>query len=208
MSATASLSLLREPERAASLLNPLRIQLLGYLRQPDSASGLARRLELPRQRVNYHLRELEKQGLVELVEERKKGNCVERVLQASARSYLISPEVLGELAADPGELKDRFSSAYLAATAARALSDLGVLRARADAAGKRLATLTLESEVRFASASARESFAQELSEAVASLVAKYHDEESARGRRFKLLLGVYPANVTQETTEQESTDDR
>ncbi len=214
MIATTTLSLLREPERAATLLNPLRIRLLGYLRQPDSASGLARRLGLPRQRVNYHLRELEKEELVELVEERKKGNCVERLLRASARSYLISPEALGDLAADPAQLTDRFSWAYLAATAARAIHDLGELRARADAAGKRLATMTMESEVRFATASARESFARELSQAVASLVAKYHDEKAARGRRFKLMLGVYPAikrtsqkRDSKETADQELTDD-
>ncbi len=214
MTATTTLSLLREPERAATLLNPLRIRLLSHLRQPDSASGLARRLGLPRQRVNYHLRELEKKELVELVEERKKGNCVERLLRASARSYLISPEALGDLAADPAQLTDRFSWAYLAATAARAIHDLGELRARADAAGKRLATMTIESEVRFASASARESFARELSQAVASLVAKYHDEKPARGRRFKLMLGVYPAikrtsqkRDTKETAHQELTDD-
>ncbi len=214
MTATTSLSLLREPERAATLLNPLRIRLLAYLREPNSASGLARRLGLPRQRVNYHLRALEKEELVELVEERKKGNCVERLLRASARSYLISPEALGDLAADPAQLTDRFSWAYLAATAARAIRDLGELRARADEAGKRLATMTMESEVRFASASARESFAQELSQAVASLVAKYHAEKAARGRRFKLMLGVYPAikrtsqaRDTKQTADQELTDD-
>lgn len=191
--AAPAIRFVRDPQRAAALLQPLRIRMLQLLREPDSASGLARQLDLPRQRVNYHLRALEKDGLVEMVEERKKGNCVERVVRAVARSYVISPEALGELAADPNLVRDRFSSAYLVATAAAAIRDLGELRARAEASGKRLATLTLESEIRFATPGDRQAFTEELSNAVARLVAKYHDDESAGGRRFKLMLGAYPA---------------
>ena len=61
---------------------------------PDSASGLARKLEMTRQKLNYHLREMEKQGLVELFEEKKKGNCTERLVRATARSYLLRPEII------------------------------------------------------------------------------------------------------------------
>ena len=190
---TATLNYVREPQRATTLLHPLRIRMLHLLREPDSATGLARRLDMPRQRVNYHLRQLEKEGLVELVDERKKGNCVERVMRASALTYLISPEVLGELAADPALVRDRFSSAFLVATAAQAIRELGEIRDRAEAAGKRVATLTLQSEIRFASAEERSEFAEELSEVLARLVSKYHDERSPAGRRFKLMLGVYPA---------------
>jgi hypothetical protein len=68
---------------------------------PISASALARRLHLPRQRVNYHLRELERQGLARLVQERKVGNCTERLLQAVATRFVLSQEMLGGLAADP-----------------------------------------------------------------------------------------------------------
>jgi hypothetical protein len=49
-------------------------------------------LALPRQQVGYHLRALEQAGLVELVEERRKGNCIERIVRAAACSYVISPE--------------------------------------------------------------------------------------------------------------------
>jgi DNA-binding transcriptional ArsR family regulator len=186
------LDLIQQPERAAAMLHPLRLRLMERLREPGSASGIAAELGLPRQRVNYHLRELEKEGLVELVEERRKGNCTERILIARARHYLIAPEVLGKLVADPEQIADRLSSTYLIAVAAQAIRDLSVLRARADDAGKRLATFTLQSEVAFASARDRNAFAEELANEVARLAAKYHDDRSGERRRFKLMLGVYP----------------
>jgi len=191
--AATSLDLIREPQRASILLDPLRLQLLQLLRRPASAAALARQLDLPRQKVNYHLRELEKAGLVELVEERVRGNCVERILRGVARHYLISPEALGDLASDPEATRDRFSSAYLVGAAAEAIRDVGALRAGAERAGKRLATLTLQTEIRFASAARRKAFAEELATEVARLAAKYHEPDAPDGRPFKLLVGAYPA---------------
>jgi DNA-binding transcriptional ArsR family regulator len=198
MSYAVALDLVREPERAAAMLQPLRLRILERLREPGSATSVAQGLGLPRQRVNYHLRELERGKLVELVEERRKGNCVERIFRATARHYLIAPDVLGTLAADPEGVRDRLSAAYQVAVAARAIRDLGQLRARAKAAGKRIATFTLESEISFASAAARNGFAEELANEVARLVAKYHDEESEGARRFKLFLGVHPGSSDEE----------
>lgn len=192
MSAAESLDLIRTSNQAAALLHPLRLQILEALRESGSAASVAQRLGLPRQRINYHLRELEKEGLLELVEERRKGNCIERVVRATARHYLIAPEVLGSLAADPDQVHDRFSSTYLVAVAAQAIRDLGRLRARANRAGKRLATFSLQSEVAFASPADRNAFAEELANEIARLVAKYHDESGSDSRRFKLFLGAYP----------------
>jgi DNA-binding transcriptional ArsR family regulator len=182
-----------QPGSAAALLDPVRQQLLANLTQPDSASGVARRLKLPRQRVNYHLRELERAGLVELVEERRKGNCMERVVRATARAFVISPDALGPLGPTPDAAGDRLSSAYLIATAGRAIRDVAALESRARKEGKRLATLTLEADLRFASAASRAAFAEELADAVARLAAKYHDERAPGGRRFRLLAAVHPA---------------
>lgn len=186
------LDLIHDAARAAALLDPLRLRMLDELRQPDSATGLGRRLGMPRQVVNYHLRELERNGLLEVVERRRKRGCVERVLRTRARSYLISPEVLGSLAADPARVADRFSSAYLAALAARMLREVAELRERAEAAGKPLATLSLETEIRFASAAGRHAFAEELANAIAQLTAKYHDPTAPGGRRFRVLAACHP----------------
>ncbi|MER6900854.1 helix-turn-helix domain-containing protein, partial [Amycolatopsis sp. NPDC000740] len=81
-------------------LDPVRARLLAELAQPASATMLAARVDLPRQKVNYHLRALEKHGLVELVEERRKGNVTERMMQATASSYVISPSALAAVQPD------------------------------------------------------------------------------------------------------------
>ena len=75
-------------------LDPVRARLLAELAEPGSATKLGARVGMPRQKVNYHLRTLERYGLVELVEERRKGNCVERVVRATAAAYVISPAAL------------------------------------------------------------------------------------------------------------------
>lgn len=180
------------PHQAVVALQRTRRKLLAHLSDPDSAAGLARRLGLPRQRLNYHLRELEREGLVELVEERRKGNCVERVLRATARAFVISPDALGRLDPTPEAAADRFSSTYLLSAAARTMRDIAALQAGARTAGKRLSTFTLETDVRFATAETRAQFAEELANTVAALVAKYHDERTPRGRRFRMLAAIHP----------------
>lgn len=179
---------------AAALLDPMRLRVLDRLREPDSAAGVARALGLPRQRVGYHVRELERHGLVRYVGERRRGNCLERLMQASAYHYMIAPEALGALGLDPRQVRDHLSSAYLVAVASQAARDVATLQQEADTAGLRLPTLTLETEVRFASPETQQAFARELADAVTRLAAHYHDEAAAGGRRFRFLVGGYPAS--------------
>jgi len=200
----SAIQVIQSAEAAATLFSPARMRILEQLGEPDSAAGVARHLELPRQQVSYHMRELEQAGLVELVEERRKGNCLERVVRAAARSFVISPEALGKLGATPEQQRDRFSVGYLVSMAARAIRDLAVLCGRAEKAGKRVSTLALEVEVRFASAEARNGFGEELAEAVARLVAKYHDDAATGGRKFRFIGGVYPVITREEPAETNS----
>jgi DNA-binding transcriptional ArsR family regulator len=178
------------------LLRPLRARILGMLAEPQSAASVARNLNLPRQNVGYHLKELEKQGLVELVQENKVGNCVERIVRATGRAYLVSAEALGSLAGGAAEATDRFSAAYVIAVAARSLREVSRLRQAADDANKRLATLTIDTEVRFATAADRGAFAEELAREVARLTAKYHDASAPRGRSYRVTTTSYPKPET------------
>jgi DNA-binding transcriptional ArsR family regulator len=189
----APVHIIDDSNRAAAALHPLRLRILGELGDAESAAGLARRLGIPRQLVNYHLRQLERDGLVETVGERKKRNCTERLVKAVARSYLISPAAFGSLAAHPDHVTDRASSAYLVAVAARLISEVAEQRSAAERAGKRLATMTVETEVRFASPGAQSAFADELAQAMAAVVAKYHDDLTPGGRRYRFVIGGYPA---------------
>jgi hypothetical protein len=192
----ATLQIVQSPEKAAVLLQPGRLGLLEGLVEPDSAAGLARRMGVPRQKMNYHLRELERQGFLELVEERRKGNCMERIVRATARAFLIAPHAGKTTAAD------RFSAAYLVSTAARVIRELATLGLRARHAGKRIATLTLETEIRFATAESRTAFAEELTASIAHLAAKYHHEHAEGGRRFRLIAASYPAIKLEETSNE------
>ena len=189
---TTDLQVVDEPERARALLHETRLELVRQLTEPASAATLARRLELPRQRVNYHLRELEAHGLIELEEERRRGSATERIYRRTGRSYTLSNAALGPLGSDPDDVQDRFSAAYQIALAARAVEELGLLRTGADAAGKRLPTFALDVAVRFPTAERRNAFADELAAAVADLVRKYHDESAPRGRTFRFTVGGYP----------------
>ena len=200
----AAVQVIQNPDVAATLFSPARMQILERLAEPNSAAGIARDLGLPRQQVGYHLRELEHAGLVEFVEERRKGNCLERVVRAAAQSFVISPDALGKLGAAPAERRDRFSIGYLVGLAARAIRDLAAICARAEQAGKRVSTLAFEVDILFASAESRSRFADELADSVARLAAKYHDETAPGGRRFRLFGGIYPTVTRNEPVETPS----
>ena len=187
-----------DPAAAEASLDPIRARLLAELAEPESASTLAARVGLTRQKANYHLRALERHGLVELVEERRKGNCTERVLQATAASYVISPTALSAVAPDPSREPDQRSARWLLAVAGRMVREVGELIAGASAARKPLATLGIDSEVRFASAKDRAAFAVELADAVNGLVAKYHDEAAPGGRRHRFVVALHPTITNQE----------
>jgi len=188
-----SVEVVDAPARASALLDPARLRILEALREPDSSAGVARRLGLPRQRVGHHVRALEAAGLLTPVGERRRRNCVERLLQATARTYVLAPALLGRLGLSAEEARDRFSSTYLLAAATRVLEEVSTLRPRAEAAGKKLPTLTLQTEVRFATARSQNEFLEELLQSFAALVAKHHQPHAQAGRTFRLTLLGHPA---------------
>lgn len=203
------IAVIEDPAAAEASLDPIRARILRELAQPGSATQLALKVDLPRQKVNYHLKALERHGLVELVEERRKGNVTERVLQATAASYLISPSALGAASPDPRRFADRFSAFWLLALAGRMVQEVGKLIAGAAAARQKLATFAIDGEITFRTAADRAAFAEELGVAVTQLVDKYHDGgASPRGRRHRLVVALHPAlkptNQTPSPKEQDN----
>ena len=178
---------------ATAALHPLRLEILGELAEPESASGLARRIGIPRQQANYHVRKLEEQGLVKPVGERKVRNCIERLVQAVGRSYVISPVTLGGLAANPDRIEDETSAAYLVAVGSQMIQDVAGLHKGSWDPDKDDQTLALRAEIGFRSREKRNAFTAELTAEVARLVAKYHVPRASKGRRFRVLAGAYPA---------------
>jgi DNA-binding transcriptional ArsR family regulator len=205
-SALPGLQIVRQPHRAQVLLHPERRRLVEALAAgPDSASGLARRLGESRQRLNYHLRQLEEAGHIELAEERWKGSKPERVMRLVAQQYVLDPAAVGRLSADPAEVGDRFSATYLVALASRALRELAELLDRAKGKHRRLATASVNASVRLRSPAEFNQFQSDVTRAVAQVIAKYHDEHG-KGRWFRVIAGLYP-EPRPATTSKESGND-
>jgi DNA-binding transcriptional ArsR family regulator len=180
---------IQDTQVAAAMLTPLRIRILEELREPNSAAGLSRVLNMPRQQLNYHLKELEKNDLIALVEERRKGNCTERILQATSRSYMV---VLNTAEIDPAEVQDRFSAAYLVSAASRLIQDVAALQSGAQKARKKLPTFTMQTEVRFSTPEQLQAFTEELAKTVSKLAVKYHTDKDPDARAYQFHLFSHP----------------
>jgi DNA-binding transcriptional ArsR family regulator len=183
-------ALIDDAAAAAVSLDPIRARMLAELAEPLTATTLAARLGLARQKVNYHVKTLEQHGLVELVEERRRGNMNERVVRASAAAYVISPAALAAFAPDPTQSPDRLSARWLLALAARLVRETGALINGAARAKKPLATFGLDAEVRFAKPSDRAAFLAELTDALAGMISRYHAES---GRPHRVIVAVHPS---------------
>jgi DNA-binding transcriptional ArsR family regulator len=177
---------------AGAALEPVRARLLAELAEPGSATMLAAKVGLPRQKVNYHLRALQDHQLVTGAGERQWGGLTERLLVATAASYVVSPGALGPIAADPGRSDDRLSASYLISLSARTVREVGELWRAARTRHKRLPTLSIDTAVQFRSPADRAAFTKELSDAVTSLAARYHDESHPDGRSYRLVVAAYP----------------
>jgi DNA-binding transcriptional ArsR family regulator len=194
--------LLDEPDRLRVGLSPIRRRLLERLRQPASATQLASELSMGRQRVNYHLRALEKAKLVDLVEERQRRGCIERILIARAQAFIVDPAVMTAKTGSAGSnspaplgvsraVQDKFSAEHLIDTAADMVRDVTRMRAAAEKQGSRLLTFTMQTDVSFAEPGDLERFTTAVAELVAREAAKFHTPTS--GRRYRIVIGGHPS---------------
>ena len=185
--------------RAASLLHPLRLRLLSLAREPVSATELARRVGLPRQRVNYHVKALERAGFLRPAERRRRRNLIEHRYVATARSFVLAPDLLGPVAADWRAIADTASADYLLALTEQVRTDVARATAEAAALEQPLATLSIKSQFRFETAAARTSFAEAVRAALVDVIARHsspnrlENGRPGRGRPYRLVLACYPA---------------
>lgn len=188
------LATLAEPRHAELLMHPLRRGILERAASaPVSATEVARDLGEARQKVNYHLRQLVDAGLLDAAGERPRRGLTEKLYRASAHAYVVSPEVLGALAPDAARLAEAGSAAALVALAGRIQADVVRAGGQARSQGKRLATLSLETEVWFESAAQQAAFAEALTQAVADVTARFSAPAGADGtHRYRVVAGAYP----------------
>ena len=180
-----TIQVIKDPAAASVMLHPLRIRILEKLQQPASPAALSRVLDIPRQHLNYHVRELEAAGLVELVEEKRRGSATERFYRATARTYVIAPESMGGLRADPSAIQDRFSSEYVIALGSRLIGDVVELMG----SSKPVATFALETEISFGSEAEKAQFARELMTSISRLSAAYN---RPGGEKVRVVVAVHP----------------
>lgn len=181
--------LIEDADKARQAMTPLRLKLLALLREPGSAATLAAALELPRQKVGYHLHALEKAGLVTPAGERQRRGFTERLFIAKAGSFVVDPAILGVPPAV--EKQDRFAAEHLVARSAETVREVTRMQAAAAEEGTRLLTFTIEAEVGFAAPQDVEAFAERLTKLVAGLAEEFQPQ--GEGRRYRLLIGGHPA---------------
>lgn len=183
--------------RANALLNPLRLRLLRLAQEPSSATEMARSLELPRQRVNYHVRALARAGFLRPAGRRRKRNWIEQRYVATSRSYVLAPEILGPLAPDWRSIADTASADYLLALAEQVRSDVSRVEQEARSRGQRVSTLSIKSQFRFDTPAQRSEFADAIRRALVEVIARHSSPDRSsgrpgRGRPYRLLLACYP----------------
>lgn len=181
------MTLMDRPEVVRIALTPPRRELLDRLREPASATQLATELGLPRQRVNYHLRTLEQAGLIELVEQRQRRGCVERIMRATSESYVVDPSVMRD---DAARAADAHSAERLVELAADTVRQVARIKGGAESSASRLLTFSIEAEVRFRRPADAHRFTDAVVAAIASAVAEFDTPE---GRPYRILAGGHPA---------------
>ena len=180
-----------ERDQLAAMATPFRQALLESLELPNSATGLAHRFDMSRQRVGYHMRELEKAGCIGVIGERPQRGLIEKLYQVRPRVFALGPAAPAPMA------EDQFSYRTLLNLLGAAVLSLIGLRRRADASGKRLATLALEAELHFASPGERKAFTEDLLDAVQAVVRRHESPQTNRTRSFRLLVGAFPGAPVQ-----------
>jgi hypothetical protein len=183
------------PRAAALVQHPLRRWILAGARHPVSATELAAALGLTRQRVNYHVRQLVRAGYLRPAGRRIKRNLVERKYVATARSYVLLPQLLGPLAAGPVDAMDPTSAAYLMGLTSMAQQELAAVSERAGGAPGAQSD-SLMTELQFEDEAQRAAFGRALRAAVADVLAEYSSPRTERPqageRPFRLVIGYYP----------------
>lgn len=188
-------------EVVQALGHPLRVQILEAVREPASAAGIARHLGQPRQKVNYHLKDLERVGLVRPTGERRVGNLVETLYRAVARSYVVSPRIA---LSDPRRMQalhDQRSLETLVLLGDRLQRDATALLDRAAFDGEQIASASVAAEVRFADEQQRAAFLDDYLRVMAELLDR-HRSSTSEGTPYRVVLAAYPDRETNESSTQ------
>lgn len=179
-----------------ALAHPLRVRVLENLREPASAAGVARVLGVPRQKVNFHLKQLEQARLVRKVGERRTGGFVEDLYQAVARAFVVSPRVTWSKP-HGAALRTQIPLKALVTLGEGLQRDAATLLNEAAFDGRIVPSVSVDTEIRFASEAERAGFMKDYFAALAPLLERYG---AATGERYRLIMAAYPDPCEREDT--------
>jgi DNA-binding transcriptional ArsR family regulator len=182
-------AVIENPAALQALASPVRIAALDVLRQPMSAAAVARALGEPRQKMTYHLKELERAGLVRHAGERRKGNFIEQLYEAAARRFVVSNRVTWDRERLESTLRDQVSLANVVSVGERLQRDATALLDVAADTGEQVPSAAVEVDVSFANEAARSAFIEEYLVAIGPLLKKHGARE---GEHFRVVMAVYP----------------
>ncbi|WP_028778473.1 ArsR/SmtB family transcription factor [Shimazuella kribbensis] len=177
------------PEQASALINPLRAEILAQLKQPSSATEVAKKLNETPQRINYHLKTLQRVGLVTKVGSRQVRNLVEVLYQSIAKTFLLA-ETLSISKETIQKIKDQGSLLHLIHTSERMKKDALMLMEQSDE-NEVIPSASLQMQVNLAHESIREQFVEDYVSLVKDLVERYHSEKQ-KTHPYQVVLSVYP----------------
>jgi DNA-binding transcriptional ArsR family regulator len=181
--------LVDEPHALQALTHPVRVRVLDALRSPGSAAAAARAVGQPRQNVNYHLKELERAGLVHKVGERRNGNFIEALYQTVAPTIVVSPRATWGDPRRAEALRDQMALENLILVGERLGRDAAALLDRAAFDDEEIASAAVEADVRFANEEDRAAFMREYLAAIGPLLRKYGERN---GAAYRVVLATYP----------------
>jgi DNA-binding transcriptional ArsR family regulator len=182
-------------ERASALLHPMRLRILARAAEPVSAVELAKELGETPQKLNYHLKALEKAGLLTKVREEKKRNLTKAYYQARAKRLWFSPRLVEKHGDDARATRDRLSLHNLLGLAHGLEQDVIRVLNREEREPRGAASLGVRAELRFADGEARRAFMEEYMAALDGLVRKFSGPTTGggAGERFTAIVAVYPS---------------
>src|SRR4051812_16267343 len=169
-------------EQAEALLKPQRIEVLRRLAEPRSCTEVAVGLDQTPQRVYYHVKRLLEARLVRQVAERRVRGIHEGIYQASARSYWLSPGLVGRIGLR--RQQDDLSLGYLLDLMEEVQADIAAL----DRAAPELPSVGVSGQIRVPP-ERRQEFLDDLRTTLQDLFTRYG---GAEGDAFKLAVACYP----------------
>lgn len=185
---------IEEMEQAIALLKPIRVEILKQMEEPTTCPELADFFEESPQKIYYHIKALEKVGLVEKTDEKRVRGVVEGYYQAKARSYWLAPQLIGKIGGEK-LAQDQMSLRVLLDLAEEVHEDIGKLGHQSEI-GKPVPSLSLSAHIYLPDATRRSEFLAELQSTFQQLARKYSippdDLDIVDEQGLRLVLMCYP----------------